>query len=319
MDTGKLVISLDFELHWGVVDKMDLTEKKEYFDNTRKSIPLILALFEKYEIHATWATVGFLFAKNKSQLLDYIPKVRPTYSNSNLNYYKLIDEKIIGDNELEDPYHFAYSLIKLIVSKPNQELASHTFSHYYCNESGQTCEQFENDLIAAQDISLKNFNIKLKSLVLPRNQFNFDYMDVAFKNGINTVRSNPDVWFWNKKSKLSPLFRALDTLIPISSSLSYKNPIYYKKELLLLPSSRFYRAFSKSERSIHFLKNNRIINEMNHAAKNQKIYHLWWHPHNFGQDLTDNIYYLEEVLKHYKKLEHKFGFSSSTMDEMWGV
>jgi len=318
MDQGKFVISLDFELHWGAVEKMNLIERTEYFNKTREGIPLILDLFEKYNIHATWATVGFLFAKNKTQLLDYLPKVRPTYKNSDLNYYKIIDDNLIGDGESDDPYHYAYSLIKLILNTPNQELASHTFSHYYCNEPGQNIEQFEHDLVAAQKISRENFNIELKSLVLPRNQFNYAYMDVALRNGITTVRSNPNVWFWNKISWVSPLFRALDTLIPISGSLAYNNLSYVKGELLLLPASRFFRPFARSERVIQSLKMNRIINEMNHAAKSKKIYHLWWHPENFGHDLVENLSALEYLLKNHRELEQKFGFKSSNMNEIWG-
>ena len=65
MKTGKLYISLDFELHWGAAERWDVKEMADYFDNTREGIPKMLALFEVYEIAATWATVGFLFAKNK--------------------------------------------------------------------------------------------------------------------------------------------------------------------------------------------------------------------------------------------------------------
>jgi hypothetical protein len=79
------------------------------------SIPKALLLFEKYDIHATWATVGFLFAKNKSQLLSFCPIERPTYVNESLSYYKLIDENEVGNDEQEDPYHFAHSLITLIL------------------------------------------------------------------------------------------------------------------------------------------------------------------------------------------------------------
>lgn len=316
MNTGNLVISLDFELHWGAVEKWNLKERKEYFDNARTGIPFILDLFDKYQIHATWATVGFLFAKNKSQLKKYIPEIRPAYNNSSLDYYKLVDKNNIGDSELDDPYHYAPSLIELILKTPNQELASHTYSHYYCNEPGQTSEQFENDLISAQKISLENFKIDLKSLILPRNQFNPDYLEVALRNGIRVVRPNPDVWFWKRNSRWSPVFRALDTLIPISGSLSYKNPCYYKNEILLLPASRFLRPYNYKERSIQFLKKNRVFKEMTHAAKYKKIYHLWWHPHNFGNELQENLNYLEDVLKHYEYLRKEYNFSSFTMLEM---
>ena len=65
MKISKLVISLDFELHWGVFDAFG----DKYNDNilgARKAIPEILALFKKYNINATWAIVGLLFNESKN-------------------------------------------------------------------------------------------------------------------------------------------------------------------------------------------------------------------------------------------------------------
>ena len=258
MENGKFIISLDFELHWGAAEKWDLNERKEYFDATRKSIPIVLDLFKKYSIHATWATVGFLFAKNKEQLLDFLPELRPNYINKELYYYQLIENGTVGRDEDEDPYHFGFSLIERIINTPNQELATHTFSHYYCNEEGQTKEHFDADLKAVQRIARENFNIELKSLVFPRNQFNKDYLAIVKKNGIQVVRSNPDLWFWNKTSKLTPLARAFDTLMPISGTVSFQlNETNNEDGTLLLPASRFLRPFSEKEKIVQSLKFNR--------------------------------------------------------------
>lgn len=319
MGKGKLIISLDFEFHWGGAEKWDLNSKGECFDNTRQTIPLILALFEKYEIHATWATVGFLFAKDKRQLLSFLPLLKPTYDNRSLNYYRLIDNNEIGENEVDDPYHFAPSLIKKIIETPYQELASHTFSHYYCNETGQNVDQFSADLKAAQDLAKENFNIELRSLVFPRNQFNKDYIAAARKNGFKVVRSNPNVWFWKEKMlKYSSIFRAIDTLFPISSTLTFRKS-RYQDNVLLSPASRFFRPFSEKEKGIQKLKANRVKSEMLYAAKNGENYHLWWHPCNFGDFPKENLAYLEEVLAYYSELKTKYGFSSKTMIEMHEV
>ena len=254
MDKGKFIISLDFELHWGAAERWDLKLKNEYFDTTRRSIPIVLSLFEKYDIHATWATVGFLFAKNKQQLLEFCPKERPTYKNNDLSYYNLIDNNEIGNNEKDDPYHYAASLIELILKTPNQDLGTHTFAHYYCNEKGQNKNQFDADLQAAQSLAKENFNVELKSLVLPRNQFNSEYINIAKKNGIKVIRSNPDVWFWKNTSKFIPLARAFDTLIPISKSLTFTEEKNKNNQVLFLPASRFFRPFTEKEKIIQVLK-----------------------------------------------------------------
>ncbi len=74
---GFLVISLDFELLWGVFDKVDYKEKVNYFNNTRKVIPEILNLFSEYQIHCTWATVGMLFNENWTEWQKNLPSTPP--------------------------------------------------------------------------------------------------------------------------------------------------------------------------------------------------------------------------------------------------
>jgi hypothetical protein len=317
MKQGNFIISLDFELHWGVAELCMVKDRYDYFKTTRKSIPLVLDLFKKYQIHATWATVGFLFAKDKEQLLAFSPSFKPQYTNKSLCYYSLLDNNEIGNNEIEDPYHYAPSLIEKIIATPNQELATHTFSHYYCNEHGQTKEQFDLDLKAAQAIAKENFNLKLESLVFPRNQFNQDYISVAKQNGIKVVRSNPNVWFWKSNSKWMALARAFDTLFSISKTLTFAKPFFEKDEILLLPASRFLRPFSLKEKSFQKIKINRIKKEMTLAAKNGDCYHLWWHPHNFGYSLKENLFYLEEILMHFENLKNKYAFVSKSMIEMY--
>lgn len=316
MKNGKLVISLDFELHWGAAEIWDLKKKKNYFDVTRSSISPLLKLFEKYEIHATWATVGFLFAESKIELLEFSPPNKPSYVNTKLNYYSLIPTEQVGENESDDPYHFAKSLITKINKSPNQELASHTFSHYYCNEKGQTPDQFRADIFAAQAIAKTKFDLRFKSLVLPRNQLNLKYIGLARSAGFRIIRSNPNVWFWNQRNRLTPLFRALDSLISISKPLTFReDELEFKEGVLLLPASRFLRPYTVKERFIQRLKIVRIKKEMLHAAKNNRVYHLWWHPHNFGYSNEKNLQFLEELLIYFKILKNKYNFQSLNMQE----
>ncbi|WP_224771421.1 hypothetical protein [Metabacillus idriensis] len=126
-ENGKLVISLDFELYWGVRDKKSLLSYKENLLGVRTAIPAILELFAKYEIHATWSTVGFLFFNSRDELIDNCPDQKPEYLKSYLSPYEHIYN--IGSNEEEDPYHFAPSIIQKIISYPYQRIGTHTFSH----------------------------------------------------------------------------------------------------------------------------------------------------------------------------------------------
>lgn len=313
---GNFIISLDFELHWGVAEVRDVETYSQYFLNTRATIIEMLQLFKEYNIRVTWATVGFLFAESLEEAMAFCPDKQPSYIDQKLNYYNLFKNKTVGSNETTDPYHFGASLIEEILKIKGQELASHTFSHYYCNEPGQTIEEFEMDLEASQNISQNKFNQTLTSLVFPRNQYNCLYLQSLKNNNYKVIRTNPNVWFWNSTNKLIPLARAVDTLIPISKNLIFKDSeIKIENGVVLLPASRFFRPYSEKEKLIQKLKMRRIKKEMLSAAKKGENYHLWWHPHNFGFFPRQNLIQLRELLEYYKRLNTDYHFSSKNMGD----
>ena len=138
---GTFMVSLDFELFWGMLDVCALEAYQENVLGGKKAIPQLLKLFEKYGIHATWATVGFLFAENYEELSRYFPEQRPGYLDKRLDAYAEFAQ--IGKNEEEAPCFYAPSLVRLVAQAPGQEIGSHTFCHYYCREKGQTVEEYD--------------------------------------------------------------------------------------------------------------------------------------------------------------------------------
>ena len=127
---GVLVVSLDFELHWGVRDRWSVGDHRARLLGAREAVPAMLELFEAFGIHATWAIVGFLFFEGKRELLDALPSRRPAYVDPALSPYAGL--AAIGASERDDPFHFAPSLIRQIAHTPDQEIGTHTLSHYYC-------------------------------------------------------------------------------------------------------------------------------------------------------------------------------------------
>lgn len=317
MTNGKFVISLDFELLWGIRDKM--TADAKYGENIKgvhSVIPKLLKAFEKYEIKATFATVGFLFFENKTELLANIPGKIPNYANLNYSPY-LGHFDCVGENYLEDVFHFAPQLINEIKKYPEQEIGSHTFSHYYCLEEGQRIEEFSSDMKMAVVVAKRN-NINITSLVFPRNQFNDKYLKVCSDLGIICYRGNEHSWLYKAKngqqeSKFRRALRLIDAYINISGHNCYGEKDFKNKYPIDIPSSRFLRPFNKKLKILDSLKLNRIIKGMTYAAKNNLTYHLWWHPHNFGINQNENFLFLEKILIHYKKLNAKYNFQSITM------
>lgn len=314
---GKFVISLDFELHWGIFDVKDVADYKENLENTRKAIYRILELCKRYDIRLTFSTVGFLFSKNKEGLKSFIPDIKPSYANYKLDPYRLID--LIGDNEEEDPYHYAQTMIKEIASYKSHEIGTHTFCHYYCFAEGQTIDQFNADIEAAISIA-NNMDIPIKSIVFPRNQVNNEYLVSCAKNGITSYRGTENSWIYKPKKfgYLAKALRLLDSYINIFGYHTYS--IQELKDsykiCLNLPSSGFLRPYNKKLHVIEPLKLHRVKKAMTYAAKNNELYHLWWHPHNFGSNLDKNIANLESIFKHFKNINSKYNFESETMTSL---
>jgi peptidoglycan/xylan/chitin deacetylase (PgdA/CDA1 family) len=348
---GFFTISLDFELHWGGFEKwpiqitndelrmtngvpVQITNEElrisngtgssynQYFLNTRRIIPQMLDMFEEYGAHVTWATVGMLFHQSREELTENLPSEKPSYREGRLSAYNYISDKGIGSNEVDDPFHFASSLIEEIARTPFQELGTHTFAHYYCNEEGQTVEQFREDIRAAQRAARK-FGKVLRSLVFPRNQFNDQYLRVCFEEGITAVRSNPLDWFWHIESTQSEsawkrLNRGLDAYLPIGKKNTYKLDAVAVRDNIpvRLPASRLLRPYRPKELFLNSMKINRIKSEMSRAAEYGEVYHLWWHPHNFGWYPEESMEGLLEILKHYSFCRDKWGMGSMNMGEL---
>ena len=343
---GIFTISLDFELHWGGFEKWPLevssfkfqgskgddaglkylpVNKKDYvnyFLNTRQVIPEMLKLFGEHEVHVTWATVGMLFHSTMGQLIGHSPDLKPGYAEEKLSAYNYIQQQGIGEDELSDPFHFAPSLIRQILTTAHQELATHTFAHYYCNEGGQSVEQFRADLKAAQR-SASLFDRKLTSLVFPRNQFNDQYLKVCFEEGITAVRSNPLDWFWQINSTQNESLwkrfnRGMDAYFPLGKMNTYriKSLMHRDGYPTNIPASRLLRPFRPQELFLNRLKINRIKAEMTRAAQLGEIYHLWWHPHNFGAYPEESLSDLTDILRHYSDCRQKHGMQSLNMGEI---
>ncbi len=305
-------VSLDFELHWGRFDKYRLEEYLSYYQGTRKVIPQILHLFEKSGIHATWATVGMLFAEDLSEWKYYQPLKLPEYEKEKYSAYSWLNQNPNADLSCL----FAPDLIKRILMTPYQEIGSHTFAHYYTCEKGQTVGQFREDLKAAKKIAAEKFNIELKSLVFPRNQFNQQAIEVVESEGFSVIRSNPEDWYWrnaHEETLLKKIFRTGDTLTRLGKKSSYTFPAK-KGNLLQLPASRLFRPYMGNGMLIR-TGIERIKTEMTVAAQNTEVYHLWWHPHNFGLYPKENLTFLAEILNYFTELKDEYGMVSMNMEE----
>ncbi len=312
---GSFTISLDFELYWGMRDIVFVDEYRENLLGVRRAIPEILRLFEEYQIHATWATVGFIKFGSFDEI--ELPSILPEYLNRELSPYLYI-EKMRGTTDREIlMMHFAPELIKEISETAHQEIATHTYSHYYIDEPEINPYAFKADIEKAVELFAED-GYRIESLILPRNHTHKESLEVLRETKIRRYRGNPSHWAYregeSKKSLFVRVYRLLDTYINLSGN--HWTASINSANLTEIRSSMFLRPYSKRLRYLESLKIKRIEDAMSSAAKEDKNFHLWWHPHNFGVNLEYNLNNLEEILKHYSSLQREYGMKSLNMMEL---
>ena len=312
---GNFMVSLDFELFWGMLDVCALEAYQDNVLGGKKAIPQLLRLFEKYGIHATWATVGFLFADNYEEAARFFPELRPSYIKPELDGYAHFEK--IGNDEESAPCFYAPGLLEKIAATPGQEIGSHTFCHYYCREKGQTVDQFAADMGAARAIAASK-GYEVTSVILPRNQSEPEYTEVLRKMGFTAYRAEEADWIHKgfRKWKFQPPYRILhllDMYLPLTGQCCYtprqENGIWN------FVGSRIFRPIFRPLEFLEGAKLRRIKREMLHAAKRGLIYHLWWHPHNMGARTEENLAQLEELFRYYHELKEKYGMQCLNMRE----
>lgn len=312
---GCLIISLDFEMMWGA---LDLWTPEGYgrtnIQNVKVVIERLVALFKKYRVHSTFASVGLLMLDGKKEEKEYRPSFLPTYNNAQLSPY---NNDYIGKIAQESLY-FAPDIIKFLNQQEGVEVASHTFSHYYCWEKGQTVEQFEEDMRLASKLA-KDKGLSLYSIVFPRNQVSEEYLEICAKYGFKVYRGISPRYSSQPKNAIHAILqrigRMVDTYNVWGRPSTIKIETVRKGTIINVPSSRFLRPYDKRLRVFEGLRLMHIQKEMTYAAKNGEMYHLWWHPHNFGTNMDENFAFLEKILKTYQALQKQYGMTSMTMKE----
>ncbi|MGZ3420119.1 MAG: hypothetical protein ACXVEE_19750 [Polyangiales bacterium] len=83
--------------------------------------------------------------------------------------------------------------------------------------------------------------------------------------------------------------------------------------LIDVPSSRFLRPYSGRLARLEEPRLRRIEASLEAAAREGKVMHLWWHPHNFGAHTAENLKVLDRVLGAYERLRDRYGMLSLSM------
>jgi peptidoglycan/xylan/chitin deacetylase (PgdA/CDA1 family) len=316
MNRAKFVISLDFELFWGVGDTQTIGRYGRNVLGEWQAVPRMLALFRYHHVNVTWATVGAIMCRDYGEWRALRPLPRP--NGPPPRAYTCAEDDLVRQHP---KLFFARPLVERILDTEGQELATHTYSHFYCNDAGATPAQFVDDLARARDLAAE-LGTGFQTVVFPRNQVSPSYLAVLPEVGIRVYRGNARHWLYRDGDAVpggtaGRIVRYADAFLPLSGSGCRQEQI--EGELVNVPASLFLYPWSAFSGPLAALRLRRIKQGMTAAARTRTLFHLWWHPHNFGVNLGYNMAVLGEILRHYRYLADKFGMESQCMGAFAGA
>ncbi len=292
LSKGAFVLSLDVELCWGVIDKPDqLKNNIEYYKQARDCIDKILLLLEKYNISATWAVVGHLFLKecNAAKGQKHLEIPRNSYPWHSEDWF----EESPCTNEEEDPLWYGRDIIKKIINcRVCQEIACHTFAHLPYGDRNTKRTTVQADLTNCVNEAEKE-GLKLRSFVFPRN--NAGYIDELKNFGFEAYRGIEPTWYKSFPIKLRKICHILDQFLAICPPVSLPE---YDHGLYNIPGSMFYLPMNGFRSLLPVIfRIHKAKKGIRSAIKQNKLFHLWFHPFNIATNQEKLLYGLEEILK----------------------
>jgi hypothetical protein len=154
--------------------------------------------------------------------------------------------------------------------------------------------------------------------VFPRNQYSAQYLEIAGTRGLRTFRGNERSWLYqpaalDAQSMLRRAGRLADQYVNLSGH-HVRHPDRDGR-LVEIASSRFLRPYSSALAPLDNLRLSRIKRAIEAAAIDKGVFHLWWHPHNFGLNTDENLAFLARILDHFARLRDQQGVRSSRMGD----
>jgi hypothetical protein len=249
MAKGKLTISIDLELAWGVWDV--LTAEKIHLAETaeRPICKALIALFDRYQVPATWAIVAALLDEASSRSL----------AGSKACWYAPdIIEQLVG-------------------AKVPHEIGSHSGRHIYFDDA--PASQAEADLDFARDVHRAN-GLAFKSFIFPRGACG--HLDQLARVGLR-IFSHADVG-WTVAARragrhVARVANLADKVLPIpphpTLARQRSGLLELEKSMLLMGRNGLRRFVLPQVTCAKFRLG------LERACRTGGIFHLWFHPSNF--------------------------------------
>jgi peptidoglycan/xylan/chitin deacetylase (PgdA/CDA1 family) len=263
---GKLTISVDLELAWGVWDWVTAEHLQMAETAERPIAAALIELFDRYEIAATWAIVA-----------------------------ALLDEDSAKSRPGRTACWYAPDIVdRLLAAKVKHEIGTHSGRHIYFDTA--TADEARADLAFARDIH-RTHGLPFRSFVYPRG--GGGHFDVAYAAGLRTC-SFSDVGWVEAVRRLGRRAgqgaHLLDMLLPIPPHPARPEPagglVNIRKSMLLMARNGPRRFV------LPLVTRAKLRAGLARAQATGGTFHLWFHPSNFYYRRDEQLATLADFLEH---------------------
>jgi len=300
---GIFTISLDLELIWGALD-LDGPERFRKACEVERGVVIdrLLDLLVEFDISATWCVLGHLFLERcePEDGLKHPQIARPSHSWYPYDWFR----QDPGGDEWSQPLFFGRSLVEKIRScAVPQEIGCHSFSHIVFGDPGCSREAAESEIAECVRLA-RQMGIDLRSFAFPRNRVG--HLDVLGEYGFTCYRGPEPTWYENTgiAGPLKRLAHLLDVFAAVKPPLVDCEAAEFG--LWNIPGSMIYfpshgiRRFVPMSRRVK-----RAVKGLNAAAREGRIFHLWFHPTNMADQMEKMFTGLRRILGHARALREQ--------------
>jgi hypothetical protein len=267
MTIGKVTISIDLELAWGVWDTATADDLRLAETAERPICAMLLDLFGRYQVPATWLVVAALLDQDSAR----------SHPGSKCCWY--------APDVIE----------RIVAAKVRQEIGSHSGRHVYFDRI--SADKARDDLDFAKDVHQAN-DLGFESFAFPRNAVG--HLNILPEAGIRVVRSR-DVGLLRSAHHGGRLSgRAanyVDQFLPVPPRQSFPETL---GQLVDIPGSMQILGRNGLRRLLlPQVTRAKLLLGLERARRDGGTFHLWFHPSNFyyrrDEQLATLAWFLERA------------------------
>ncbi len=249
MTTGKVTLSIDLELAWGVWDTITADELQLAETAERPICAALVDLFDRYQVPASWLMVAALLDEGSA-------RSRP--GSKSCWYAPDVIERIVG-------------------AKVRHEIGSHGGRHIYFDRI--SAAEAQDDLGFAKSVH-RAHGLGFESFVFPRGTVG--HLDILAESGLRVVRSR-DVGLLrtaNHGGRLAArAANFIDQFLPVPPRPSWPQAL---GRLIDIPGCMQMLGRNGLRRFIlPQVTRTKLLIGLKRARREGGTFHLWFHPSNF--------------------------------------